>query len=162
VLTNLTVTPEDYERATLDQKLLELARARNLRVVGLEGIEEQIAVFDRIPLDTQVALLRHALDHRDELAAMIEPAIQAWLKRDLDGIQRAGYRAAERYPEVAGHYRVLHRRVVENRSIVMAHRLFVPLREGGNFIAVGANHLYGEEGILALIEKQGYRVERVY
>jgi len=25
-------------------------------------------VFDRLPLDTQVELLRHALDHRDELA----------------------------------------------------------------------------------------------
>ena len=75
---------------------------------------------------------------------------------------RSGYRASERYPEVAEHYRVLHRRVVENRSIVMAHRLFMPLREGGNFVAVGANHLYGEEGMLALIEKQGYRVERVY
>lgn len=162
VLTNLTVTPEDYERVTLDQKLLELARARKLRVVGLEGIDEQIAVFDRIPPDTQVTLLRHALDHRDELAAMIEPAIQSWLKRDLDGIHRAGYRAAERYPEVAEHYRVLHRRVVENRSIVMAHRLFMPLREGANFVAVGANHLYGEEGMLALIEKQGYHVERVY
>ena len=161
-LTNLTVTPEDYDRITLDQKLLELARSRKLRVVGLEGIEEQIAVFDRIPLDTQVALLKHALDRRDELAAMIEPTIQAWMKRDLEGIHRAGYRAAERYPEVAEHYRVLHRRVVENRSIVMAHRLFMPLREGGNFVAVGANHLYGGEGMLALIEKQGYRVERVY
>ena len=161
-LTNLTVTPDDYERVTLDQKLLEVARNRKLRVMGLEGIEEQIAVFERIPLDTQIELLRHALEHRDELAAMIEPTIQAWMKRDLAGIHRAGYRAAERYPEMAEHYRILHRRVVENRSVVMAHRLFTPLREGGSFVAVGANHLYGEEGMLALIEKQGYRVERVY
>jgi uncharacterized protein YbaP (TraB family) len=71
-------------------------------------------------------------------------------------------RAAERYPEVAEHYRILFRRVVENRSIVMAHRLFTPLREGGAFVAVGANHLYGESGMLALIEKRDYRVERVY
>lgn len=161
-LANVTVTPEDYEKVTLDQKLVELARARKLRVVGLEGIEEQISVFDRIPLDTQVELLKHALDHRDELAAMIEPAIRAWMNRDLAGIHLASYRAAERYPEVAGHYRILFERVVENRSIVMAHRLFAPLREGGAFIAVGANHLYGARGMLALIEKQGYRVERVY
>lgn len=160
-LANVTVTPEDYEQVTLDQKLIERARERKLRVLGLEGIEEQIAVFDRIPLDTQVELLKHALDHRDELAAMIEPAIQAWLNRDLAGIHAASVRVAERYPEVAGHYRILFQRVVENRSIVMAHRLFVPLREGRAFIAVGANHLYGE-GMLALIEKQGYRVERVY
>jgi len=161
-LTNLTVTPEDYEKVTLDQKLVELARERKIRVLGLEGIEEQISVFDRLPLDTQVELLRHALDHRDELAAMIEPTIRAWMNRDLAGIHAAGYRAAERYPEVAEHYRILHRRVVEDRSVVMAHRLHLPLREGGAFVAVGADHLYGEEGMLALIEKQGHRVERAY
>jgi len=63
---------------------------------------------------------------------------------------------------VAGHYRILFEHVVENRSIVMAHRLVAPLHEGRAFIAVGANHLYGARGMLALIEKQGYRVERVY
>lgn len=161
-LANFTVTPEDYEKLTLDQKLVEVARARKLRVLSLEGVEEQISVFDRIPLDTQVALLKHALDHRDELAAMVEPTIRAWMNRDLVGIHVASTRAAERYPEVAGHYRILFQRVVENRSIVMAHRLFMPLREGGAFVAVGANHLYGAGGMLALIEKQGYRVERVY
>jgi uncharacterized protein YbaP (TraB family) len=161
-LANFTVTPEDYEKLTLDQKLVEVARERNLRVLSLEGVEEQISVFDRIPLDTQVALLKHAVDHRDELAAMVEPTIRAWMNRDLAGIYIASTRAAERYPEVAGHYRILFQRVVENRSIVMAHRLFIPLREGGAFVAVGANHLYGAGGMLALIEKQGYRVERLY
>ncbi len=161
-LVNFTITPEDYEKVTLDLKLVELARGRRLRVMGLEGIEEQISVFDRIPLDTQVELLKHALDHRDELAAMIEPTIQAWMRRDLAGIHAASDRVAARYPEMAGHYRILFRRVVENRSVVMAHRLFMPLREGGAFVAVGANHLYGHRGILALIERQGYRVERVY
>ena len=161
-LANLTVTPEDYEKVTLDQRLAEIARERKLRVLGLEGVEEQIAVFDRIPLDTQVELLKHALEHRDELAAMIEPALRAWMNRDLAGVYLASTRAAERYPEVAGHYRILFQRVVENRSIVMAHRLTVPLREGGAFVAVGANHLYGAGGMLVLIEKQGYRVERVY
>ena len=38
----------------------------------------------------------------------------------------------------------------------------MPLREGGAFVAVGANHLYGSQGILALIERQGYQVQRAY
>jgi uncharacterized protein YbaP (TraB family) len=161
-LANLTVTPEDYEAVTLDQKLAGLARARELRVIGLEGVEEQISVFERIPLETQVELLKHALAHRDELAAMIEPTIRAWMNRDLAGVRLASSRVAERYPEMAGHYRILYEQVVENRSVVMAHRLSTPLREGRAFVAVGANHLYGTRGMLALIEKQGYRVERVY
>ena len=161
-LANLTVIPEDYEKTTLDQKLAERARDQHMRVMGLEGIEEQISVFDRIPLDTQVELLKHTLAHRDYFAAMIEPTIQAWMKRDLAGIRAISDRISVRFPQMAGHYRILFKRVVEDRSVVMAHRLFMPLREGGAFVAVGANHLYGSRGILALIERQGYRVERAY
>ena len=161
-LVNLTVQPDDYASATMDQEIAAIARAHGARVLGLEGIEEQIAVFERIPLETQIALLKHALAHRDELAAMIEPTIQAWMRRDLAGVHAASERVGQRYPEMAEHYRILYRSVVENRTVVMAHRLFIPLREGRAFVAVGANHLYGERGLLALIEEQGYRVTRVY
>ncbi len=161
-LANLTVTPEDYERFTLDQMLTRIARERGMRVMGLEGVEEQIAVFDGIPMETQIALLKHGLEHRDFLVSMIEPTIQAWLKRDLSGIRAVHDRIAARFPEVAAHYRVLQQRVVRNRSVVMVHRLFIPLREGRNFIAVGADHLYGEDSVLALVRAQGYRLARVY
>jgi uncharacterized protein YbaP (TraB family) len=161
-LANLTITPEDYAGETLDQMLLARARTLKLPVDALEGIEEQISVFEDIPVATQVALLRHALAHRDELAGLIEPTIQAWLSRDLAALDAINGRIGARYPDVAEHYRVLFRRVVRNRSIVMAHRLFVPLRRGRVFVAVGANHLSGDEGLLRLIEKQGYRIERAY
>jgi uncharacterized protein len=156
------VRPDDYAGTTLDQNLAAMARTRGMRVLGLEGVEEQIAVFERIPLDTQIGLLKHALEHRDELAAMIEPTIQAWLRRDLAGLLAVSARIESRYPDMAAHYRILSRNVVQNRTVVMAYRLAVPLREGRAFVAVGATHLYGDQGLLALIEEQGYRVRPVY
>ena len=35
------------------------------------------------------------------------------------------------------------------------------LEQGGAFIAIGALHLAGEEGVLALLEKQGYQLQVV-
>jgi uncharacterized protein YbaP (TraB family) len=161
-LANLTVTPEDYDRFTLDQKLYALARARRLWTFGLEGIEEQIAVFDGIPLDTQVALLKHGLAEREHFVGQIEPTIQAWLKRDLALLDAVHQRTITRFPQMAEHYRVLTRHIVENRSVVMAHRLTTPLARGRVFVAVGVDHLYGEKGLLRLLQKQGYRVTRIY
>jgi uncharacterized protein YbaP (TraB family) len=161
-LANLAVYPEGYEGVTLDQKLFALARGRGLKIAALEGTEEHIAVFEGIPLETQIAMLKHTLENRDWLASQIEPTLQAWLKRDLSGIRAVNERVAARFPEMAEHYRRLDRHLVGNRTIVMAHRLFLPLRSGRVFVAVGAAHLSGEEGLLRLIEKQGYRVQRVY
>lgn len=161
-LANLTVTPEDYDQLTLDQKLYALARAQRLPTFGLEGIEEQIAVFDGIPLDTQVALLKHGLAERGHFVGLIEPTIQAWLKRDLALLDAAHERTITRFPQMAEHYRTLTRHIVENRSVVMAHRLFLPLARGRVFVAIGVDHLHGEKGVLRLLQKQGYRITRVY
>ena len=57
---------------------------------------------------------------------MIEPTIQAWMRRDLAGMLAVQNRTAARFPEMAAHYAILFRSIVENRSVVMAHRLFMP------------------------------------
>ena len=43
----------------------------------------------------------------------------------------------------------------------MAGRLREPLRSGGVFVAVGAIHLHGPNGLLAQIRAQGYKVQPV-
>jgi uncharacterized protein YbaP (TraB family) len=113
-------------------------------------------------MDSQVALLRHALAQRDYFVSRLEPTIQAWLRRDLAGLWRVSEDIGRRFPDMAAHYALLTKRVVTDRSVVMAHRLFVPLRRGRSFVAVGALHLYGRKGLLRLLQEQGYTVKRVY
>jgi uncharacterized protein YbaP (TraB family) len=36
------------------------------------------------------------------------------------------------------------------------------LAQGGAFVAVGLAHMLGERGLLALLERAGYRTERLY
>jgi uncharacterized protein YbaP (TraB family) len=150
------------DRPTLDRRLYLAARARRMTILGLEDIDEQVAAFDGIPLSTQVAVLKHALAHLPELEAQTEPAIRAWLDRDLGGLVGINASIVGADAELARHYAVLTRQLIENRSVLMAHRLFLPLARGSVFVAVGALHLYGPRGLLALLRAQGYRVHRVY
>ena len=131
-------------------------------IIGLESLEEQVAAFDAIPSDTQLALLQHAVDHRDELDAEVEPTLRAWLDRDLASLSRITVSMGKGDPELARHYAVLTRHIIDGRSALMAHRLFLPLRRGRVFVAVGALHLPGKQGLLELLKAQGYRVQRVY
>jgi hypothetical protein len=146
---------------SLDQQIAAQARARRMRVVSLEWIEEQVAAFDGIPIPSQVALLLHALDRPEALEAEQEAAIEAWLRGDLAALSRFPERAGERTPGMGAHYRQLARHIVQNRTILMHHRLIIPLRSGRVFVAVGALHLPGDAGLLALLQRDGYTVTRV-
>jgi uncharacterized protein YbaP (TraB family) len=146
---------------TLDSRLLAAARRAHLRIQGLELIEEQIASFDTVPLASQVALLKNALANPAALAAENETMIQAWLKGDLAELARFPERMGRQSPGLAPHYQELMRHLIHDRTILMHHRLTLPLRAGRLFVAVGALHLHGDKGLLALVERDGYRVTRI-
>jgi len=148
--------------ATLDEVLVEAARRQRAHVIGLELPQEQVASLDAIPTVSQVAIVRWLLAHREQLPAEHEAAVRAWLARDLAGLATLTGAPGRADPDVAQHFAQLTRHLVENRSVLMAHRLYLPLREGRVFVAVGALHLYGRHGLLELIRAQGYRIERVY
>ena len=161
VLLNLR-DPRRAGGTTPDARLAAMARARRVPVSQIEGVEEQIFTFDEMPMDTQVALLRHSLAHHEELVDLGERTLQAYLAGDLQRIWRLREEFIARHPAVAGHQATLTKRVIHDRNVVMAYRMQRELRRGGAFIALGALHLYGEQGVLALLEQDGWRGRRVY
>lgn len=147
---------------SLDENLFVAARVRKMNVWSLEAAEEQAASFDTIPLDTQVALLAHAAARRESPLAVSEPAIQAWMRGDLAALAQLPSRAADRDPAMRVHYERLAKHIVHDRTTLLHHRLFLPLRSGRVFVAVGASHLHGDDGLLAMLARDGYRITRVW
>jgi uncharacterized protein YbaP (TraB family) len=147
---------------SLDQELFLQARARRMNIEQLDAVEEQIAVFDGIPESTQVALLRFYIDHHGEMHRIGENTLRAYLRRDLAGLAQANAAMEVQYPAIKRHNAILKKKVIDDRSVAMAFRMLPQLRHGGAFFAVGALHLYGKKGMLALLEKDGWRVRRVY
>ena len=162
VLLNLRVSWQAGAAATPDDQLHALALRRRMTVAQVEEVEEQVFTFDELPMASQVALLRHGLAHREELAALAESTLQAYLARDLGAIWRLQEQFAQRHAGIAAHHAELVKRVVLDRSVVMAFRMQRELRRGRAFVALGALHLYGAKGVLALLEQDGYRTQRLY
>jgi len=162
VLLNLRSSWQPATAATPDAQLLALALERRMTVAQVEETEEQVFTFDELPMASQVALLRHGLEHREELAMVAERTLQAYLARDLAAIWRAQEEFVQRHPAIAAHHAELVKRVVLDRSVVMAYRMQRELRRGRAFVALGALHLYGAKGVLALLERDGYQAQRLY
>ena len=162
VLLNRRAPQGAGQGAPLDSRLLELARERRLPLHQIEEVEEQVFTFDEFPMDSQVALLKHSLAHRAELLELAARTLDAYLARDLERIWRLREQFVARHPEIAAHQAVMTKRVVYDRSVVMAFRMQRQLRRGAAFVALGALHLYGDKGVLALLEQDGYRAEVVF
>ena len=162
VLLNLRAPKGAEQGAPLDSRLLELARERRLPLHQIEEVEEQVFTFDEFPMDSQVALLKHSLAHRAELLELAGRTLDAYLARDLERIWRLREQFVARHPEIAAHQAVMTKRVVYDRSVVMAFRMQRQLRRGAAFVALGALHLYGDKGVLALLEQDGYRADVVF
>ena len=143
----------------LDLILQDRATRQNKPVSGLETVQEQLAVFDELPLPDQVALLKEAVQAQDTFEKDLEEIIEAYLARDIAALAEAG---AKHKPDNDRLHRSVMDRLLTRRNTRMVARLGPILKDGNAFIAVGAAHLPGESGLLNLLEKAGYRVTPVY
>lgn len=62
-------------------------------------------------------------------------------------------------PHVAQRF---HERILDGRNRSMTEALLPVFAKGSTFVAVGARPMYGEEGILSLLERRGYTVIRLH
>ena len=143
----------------LDLHLLNLAKKQGAEVLGLETLQEQGEVFEQIPLDDQIVLLNDTVCHYERVVGDFDKMKAFYLQRDLQGL----FEYAGRYGfEDNSIYEELMTRLLTHRNYTMVERMQNTLRKGNAFIAVGALHLAGEEGILSLLAKQGYKINKVY
>lgn len=156
------VMPDADPTTILDYRLHERARKREEPVTSLESVEEQIGIFDGLEQDRQIGLLRQALDYIEEQdsKARFDELVELYLDRDLAGMARL----AESHPLLPGadDNASLMRKLLDQRSRIMVTRMQSALNQGGAFIAIGALHLPGENGILRRLREQGYSVTAVY
>jgi len=148
--------------SSLDTELYIEASRRGMKILPLELLEEQIAAFDAIPLPSQVALLAHAIRHRPALAATVEPTIRTWQRGEFRKLEGVVGTAFDPYPGMGEHRSQLMKNIIDNRTVLMHHRLFSPLRSGRVFVAIGAMHLPGPRGLLAALRADGYLITPVW
>lgn len=154
------MVPKSNTGLFLDRVLYLEALAKGKPIDGLETAAEQMAVFSGMGTAEQVQLLEQALKQFPKLDETYAQLRAAYVRRDLQALMDLSeVSLREGDPELA---RQFHERVVVERNRRMVERMQPGLKRGNTFFAVGALHLPGEEGILAALRRQGYRVSVVY
>lgn len=129
--------------------------SRNKPIGELETNLEQFGFFDRLPEKAQDSLLEGALDDSHAAEQEFSGMLQAWSRGDVKNIARTFDRDLSGSPELAN--ALIHQRNA-NWSRWIEQRLSQP---GSLMIAVGAGHLAGNDSVIALLQRDGYKVRRV-
>lgn len=142
--------PLDMRGVPVDVALDRLARGDAKPVHGLETFAEQAAIFSTISRSDLVDLLEKTLCHHDRLQAETRAIVMHYRAGDLQALLAV---ATHETGEAEAR---LNQRLVAGRNRIMAQRLLEPLKQGGQFVAIGAFHLPGEEGVLARLAREGF------
>ncbi len=143
----------------LDLLLLQTAQQNGADVYGLESLSEQGNIFSNMDFDTQVKLLLDTVCHYDVVKKDFELMKSLYLERDVKGLFTQSSKYSFSQEPV---YKDLMKRILVDRNYTMTDRMLNILEKGNAFIAIGAMHLPGEEGVLSLLGKQGYKIHSIY
>lgn len=143
----------------LDLKLLEIATSQGLRTMGLETLSEQGAIFSEMALNKQFRLLLDTVCNYELVAQGIEEMKELYLQRDLNGLLNASTQHPHADEPL---YKEVNKKLLTDRNKIMIDRMQSVLQEGSAFIAIGALHLPGDDGVIAGLSQQGYKITAIY
>ncbi len=145
------------KRKPLDLHLQDEATKRSLALVGLETLEEQMNVFNNIPLKNQAKMLYQEVTNigKDSTAdTSMEKMLDWYAEQKLDSLYQYASKGFANEPELS--YQIL-----TKRNINMADRIEKLILEKSAFIAIGAAHLPDKQGVIELLRKKKFKVEAV-
>ena len=150
---------EADKESALDLMLYRRAVVRKIPLLGLETPEEQLAVFESMSIEDQVWMLNRSVEEFNELSEQLPLMLKAYIDRDLDGLVKLQDKYMYDDSDIDDDFMY---ELIDKRNIRMVDRMQDYLAKGNAFIAIGALHLPGKNGVLHLLEQQGYSVSPVY
>lgn len=137
----------------LDMHLLTRARNEGKLTFGIEKPTEQFGAVDQITIEEQLDLIFKHIEESTTPENEMDEMIEAYLAADLQSL-------LELVTDTALPAK-FNQAFLIDRNVVMAKRIIKISKAQPTFHAIGAAHLPGPNGVIALIRKKGYTVEPV-
>ena len=147
-------TPPPDTGFFMDLSLSLRAAGNGLKVVGLETLEQQLSFLENMPLPMQLSLLDQAIAEAGHVAVVHKQMVDAYLENDLVALQSLSDEQLQAVEKSASDYFI--ESGIHARNHRMAESLLLQLESKRVFVAVGALHLPGEQGLLNILRQHGY------
>ena len=139
----------------VEEQLVQAAKKNHLKSKSLGTIEEEIAAFDNFPIPDQVEALKYTVKNFDEHINNYKQLVIYYKEeQNLDKIQEEILKATNRSQLFQEAY-------YDSRNKVWSGKISEMISKDAAFIAIGATHLAGKNGLLRLLKEKGYTMTPV-
>ena len=136
--------------AGVDEQFALLAQADHKPIIGLETVNEQLGLFAHLSLEQQRQFLRSTLQESDSAQSQTDAVVSAWQRGDTAALERLLREETAESPE-------LYRLLTTDRNRRWLPKIMQLLNADQNYLViVGALHLIGHDGLIELLQRQGY------
>ncbi len=152
-------SPRPITPFNLDNLLKTKARDLGLRIKGLETSEEHFQVLDNFSIQEQINFLEKVLEKSSEQKEEdYEQLMSAYLSQDINKIRKINEDLTSKLVSKSMWIKIK-KKLLINRNKLFFNRAHKLVDNNQLFIAVGASHLGGENGLLKQFERAGYQLK---
>ena len=133
----------------VEEELMKIAKEQKQEIKGFETIQFQASVFDSIPYTSQAKDLLKTIDNLEMYKKYFDTMLTVYKTQQLAAMETMFTKSEfgmEENQDI----------LLDNRNKNWVEQLNKILPEKNIFMAVGAGHLVGEKGLIALLRKAGY------
>ena len=160
----MTKTDFDIESG-VDRTLIHYCYDRGIEVRDVESAELQYGLLAGFPDELNLLMLENTLDNLDGYKFSMNLLYNAWLRGNastLEGLLNSEGSSDQLSEEEAALMDEYYDVMLTQRNAGMRDKAVEWLEAGDRvFFAVGAAHLLGEDGLIALLRAEGYAVEQL-
>lgn len=141
---------------SMEQLIMEEAKSNDVTVKGLETMDFQLEIFDKIPYKLQAKQLYQVINHLNDKGGEDEMQIltNAYRRQQLEKLEEITKK------EDMGMSSFIDL-LLYSRNANWAKKLHQLMQDKSLVVAVGAGHLPGAKGVINLLRTAGYKVEPV-
>ncbi|TXC85229.1 TraB/GumN family protein [Luteibaculum oceani] len=135
--------------ASFERHLVEIAQSQKMEIIGLEKAEGQLKIFDEIPIEKQLSQIMDLVKDKGEAQKKFDAILSAYKTEDI-------HRLVATTLEQIGDDNYQKEAVLWNRNKDWVEKIPQMAAKEKCFIAVGAAHLGGDQGVISLLKERGY------
>ncbi|MFB6454836.1 TraB/GumN family protein [Chitinophaga sp. Hz27] len=141
------------QASSVEEALTILAREAAKPQNGLETAVYQLQLLNQIPDSVIMKAVIDDLKHDKENKETLSKITKAYARGDLNEL----YEVSKSEPS----FKQIEEKLLKERNKNWIPQITSAVKHSSLFIAVGAGHLPGPDGVISLLRKQGYKVEPV-